>query len=161
MHQGAIFIQSRLGNPHVTRIKSAQYRLNFGEADEALRELERLLKEMWNHWLVLKARVAAIGMLREGRYLRNAGPPPVDNAAASAEAEPVQTDPLSTAGSTSPGHQADPLSTTGAQGGVSLCVAHDRVILAKVEAGLTAQRIFQDLKSKRRSRVSMNRSNAM
>jgi transposase len=80
-------------------------------------------------------------------YLRDAGPALADHVTTSAEAAPVQIDPLSTAGSASPGHQIDPLSTAGSQGRMSLCVEHDRVILAKFEAGLSARRIYQDLKA--------------
>lgn len=80
-------------------------------------------------------------------YLRNAGPVLMENTTASAESVAVQTDPLSTAGATSPDPQIDPLSTAGAQGRMSLCVEHGQVILAKFEAGLTAQRIYQDLRA--------------
>jgi transposase len=58
-----------------------------------------------------------------------------------------QIDPLSTTGSETPKNQTDPLSTTGNCGRKSLCDDHDAFILAKVEAGLTAQRIYQDLRS--------------
>jgi transposase len=57
-----------------------------------------------------------------------------------------QTDPLSTAGSPSPPPQTDPLSTAGNTGRKSLCVDHAPLIQAKVQAGLTAQRIYQDLR---------------
>lgn len=42
--------------------------------------------------------------------------------------------------------QIDPLSTAGINGRKSLCLDHAAVILQKVEAGLSAQRIYQDLK---------------
>ena len=73
----------------------------------------------------------------------------------------VQTDPLSTSGSSPPTNQTDPLSTPGASapcdqtdrvstaghaGRPSLCATHAEIILAKVEDGLTAQRIYQDLR---------------
>jgi len=45
-----------------------------------------------------------------------------------------------------PGIQTDPLSTAGKTGRQSLCFAHEGMILEKVEAGLTAQRIYQDLR---------------
>ena len=80
-------------------------------------------------------------------YLRQAQPAPVDSAVGSGEVSSVQTDPVSTTGSTPADHPIDPLSTAGAPGRMSLCVEHDRVILAKFEAGLTAQRIYQDLKA--------------
>ena len=44
------------------------------------------------------------------------------------------------------GVQTDPLSTAGKTGRSSLCERHAALILAKVEANLTAQRIYQDLK---------------
>lgn len=57
-----------------------------------------------------------------------------------------ETDPLSTLGSTAAGNQTDPLSTAGTTGRKSLCADHAELILAKFEAGLTAQRIYQDLR---------------
>ncbi len=51
-----------LGN--AVLIKSAEYWLKLGEADQALRELEGLPQDTWNHPAALKARVAAIGALR-------------------------------------------------------------------------------------------------
>jgi hypothetical protein len=50
---------------------------------------------------------------------------------------------LSTAGS---GVQTDPLPTAGKTGRKSLCIVHADRILKKVEEGLTAQRIYQDLR---------------
>ena len=47
------------------QIKGAEYWLKLGEADEALRELERLPGLTWKHPAALKARIAALGMLRE------------------------------------------------------------------------------------------------
>lgn len=41
--------------------------------------------------------------------------------------------------------QIDPLSTAGKTGRASLCFVHAELILKKVESGLTAQRIYQDL----------------
>ena len=58
----------------------------------------------------------------------------------------VQTDPLSTAGSGPGQNQTDSLATAGKNGRSSRCMIHAAVILAKVEANLTAQRIYQDLK---------------
>jgi len=55
---------------------------------------------------------------------------------------PFQIDPLSTSGS----GQIDPLSTPGKIGRKGLCQDHAGLILKKVEAGLSAQRIYQDLK---------------
>lgn len=59
----------------------------------------------------------------------------------------LQTDPLSTPGSDKLSPQTDPLSTTGNNGRKSLCLEHAGLILSKVELGLTAQRIYQDLQS--------------
>ena len=58
----------------------------------------------------------------------------------------IQTDPLSTPGSTTTQNQTDPLSTSGNTGRKSLCDDHAALILAKFESGLTAQRIYQDLR---------------
>ena len=58
----------------------------------------------------------------------------------------VQIDPLSTPGSGGDKIQTDPLSTAGKTGRNSLCFIHADLILKKVEAGLTAQRIYQDLR---------------
>src|SRR5215207_8117023 len=44
------------------------------------------------------------------------------------------------------GFQTDPLSTAGNTGRKSFCDDHATLILAKVELGLTAQRIYQDLR---------------
>ena len=59
----------------------------------------------------------------------------------------LQTDPLSTPGSCDLPSQTDPLSTSGNSGRRSLCWDHEALILAKVEAGLSAQRIYQDLRA--------------
>src|SRR5579859_5642938 len=57
----------------------------------------------------------------------------------------TQTDPLSTPGSGSGQNQTDPLSTSGNNGRKSLCAEHAGMITTKVEVGLSAQRIYQDL----------------
>ena len=57
----------------------------------------------------------------------------------------VQTDPLSPPGCGPTENQTDPLSTAGKTGRNSLCATHAALILGKVEAHLTAQRIYQDL----------------
>ncbi len=59
----------------------------------------------------------------------------------------AHTDPLSTPGSPAEAKQTDPLSTAGNYGRKSLCEVHADLILAKVEAGVTAQRIYQDLQT--------------
>jgi len=58
----------------------------------------------------------------------------------------IETDPLSTPGSAAAQNQTDPLSTAGNTGRKSLCADHAVFILAKCEAGLSAQRIYQDLR---------------
>ena len=58
----------------------------------------------------------------------------------------VQTDPLSPPGSGGEKIQTDPLSTAGKTGRKSLCFVHADLILQKVEVGLSAQRIYQDLR---------------
>lgn len=58
----------------------------------------------------------------------------------------IETDPLSTPGSAAAQNQTDPLSTAGNTGRKSLCADHAAFILAKCEAGLSAQRIYQDLR---------------
>ena len=57
-----------------------------------------------------------------------------------------ETDPLSTPGATVVQNETDPLSTPGTTGRKSLCADHAALILAKLESGLTAQRIYQDLR---------------
>jgi transposase len=57
-----------------------------------------------------------------------------------------ETPPLSNAGSGPAQKQTDPPSTPGNTGRKSLCADHAEIILAKSEAGLTAQRIYQDLR---------------
>jgi transposase len=58
----------------------------------------------------------------------------------------IQTDPLPTPGAGGLKTQTDPLSTAGKTGRQSLCFVHADWILKKVETGLTAQRIYQDLR---------------
>ena len=50
---------------HSVRIKSAEYWLVLGEADEAVRELEALPSHSWNHPSALKVLVAAVEVLGE------------------------------------------------------------------------------------------------
>jgi hypothetical protein len=47
------------------QIKAAEYWLQLGEADQALRELEALPARIWKCGWALKVRIAAIGALRE------------------------------------------------------------------------------------------------
>ncbi len=53
----------RLPLSHALRVKSAEFWLMLGEADQALRELEALPKSAWNQPLAVKARVAALEVL--------------------------------------------------------------------------------------------------
>jgi hypothetical protein len=46
------------------QVKSAEYWLELGEADQALRELEALPATSWNHGWATKARDAAFAVLR-------------------------------------------------------------------------------------------------
>jgi hypothetical protein len=57
-------VNGRLSRCHALRVKSAEYWLRLGEADQALRELEFLPKSAWNHPSAVKARVAALEALR-------------------------------------------------------------------------------------------------
>jgi transposase len=59
----------------------------------------------------------------------------------------VQIDPFSTSGSGGGSISTQGISTPGKPGRNSLCLAHADLILKKAEVGLSAQRIFQDLKS--------------
>ena len=59
----------------------------------------------------------------------------------------IETDPLSTPGSGIGHTQTDPLSTAGKTGRKSLCADQAAYIRSKCEAGLSAQRIYQDLRS--------------
>jgi transposase len=58
----------------------------------------------------------------------------------------AQTDPLSTAGVDARVRQTDPpILTAGKSGRRSLCLDYDELIRSKAQAGLSAQRIYQDL----------------
>ena len=46
------------------QIKAAELWLKLGEADQALRELENLPQEIWNHPHAIKTRIAAVHALR-------------------------------------------------------------------------------------------------
>jgi len=58
----------------------------------------------------------------------------------------AQTDPPPTAGSGGEQKQTDPPPTAGNSGPQSLCEAYAALVRAKVEIGLSAQRIYQDLR---------------
>jgi hypothetical protein len=47
------------------QIKAAEYWLKFGEADQALRELENLPSDIWKYGWVVRTRIAAMGVMRE------------------------------------------------------------------------------------------------
>jgi len=87
-------------------------------------------------------------------HVRPFGPPhakaATDEVLASPLAAPpglaVQTDPLSTPGPAPGNPPTDSPPITGQTGRKSLCLDHAALILTKVEANLTAQRIYQDLK---------------
>ena len=53
-------VPSHLPLSHSVRIKSAEYWLVLGEADEAVRELEALPSSTWNHPWAVRVRVAAV-----------------------------------------------------------------------------------------------------
>jgi hypothetical protein len=57
--------KGRLPLSHALRVRSAEYWLRLGEADQALRELEALPKSAWNHPSAVETRVAAFGVLQE------------------------------------------------------------------------------------------------
>ena len=76
----------------------------------------------------------------------------------------IETDPLSTPGSAAAQNQTDPLSTAGNTGRKSLCADHAAFILAKCEAGLSAQRIYQDqreIRAQRRNVGALKLSNLL
>jgi hypothetical protein len=62
-------INNQLSTSHAVRVKSAEYWLERSQADQALRELEALATQAWNHPLAVKARVASIGDLNERSQL--------------------------------------------------------------------------------------------
>jgi hypothetical protein len=57
--------KDRLPLSHALQVRSAEYWLRLGEADQALRELEALPQSAWNHHSAVEARVAAVGVLQE------------------------------------------------------------------------------------------------
>jgi hypothetical protein len=58
-------LNRKLSLCHQIRIKSAEFWLMLGEADEAMRELEPLPGRAWNHPSAKKVRVAALKILGE------------------------------------------------------------------------------------------------
>jgi hypothetical protein len=57
-------IEDALPIDHAVQVKSAEYWLKLGEADQALRELEVLPTTSWNHDWATKIRDAATAVLR-------------------------------------------------------------------------------------------------
>ena len=55
-------------------IKAAEYWLQLGEADQALRELDALPSRFWASGWAMKTRIAAMGVLRGRDEARNDGP---------------------------------------------------------------------------------------
>jgi transposase len=119
------------------------------QEQEAIRNLRGL------GWKIRRiARELGVSRNTVRQYVRlldsNAPPGPgADVASSPGQSTPsaeVQTDPLSTPGSATAGAQTDPLSTAGSNGRKSLCEDHAAAIQAKVRAGLTAQRVYQDLR---------------
>jgi len=55
----------RLSLAHALRIKAAEYWLQQGQAQEALQELAKLPETVWSNQRVTRARVAAMGILRQ------------------------------------------------------------------------------------------------
>lgn len=56
-------LQGLLPLSHALQVKSAEFWLNLGEADQALRELEKLPRTAWNHPTAVQARLAALQVL--------------------------------------------------------------------------------------------------
>ena len=113
-----------------------------------VQEHEAILNLNRRGWTIRRiARELGVSRNTVRGYLRNVASTPVDKATVSAGASAVQIDPLSTTGSADQPIQTDPLSTAGNQGRKSLCVELGPQIQERFEAGLTAQRIYQDLKA--------------
>lgn len=109
------------------------------QEQEAIANLSRL------GWSIRRiARELAVSRNTVRAYVRSLKSSAAEELVSSAA---VQIDPLSTAGSATVPVQTDPLSTTGNTGRKSLCLDYAAIILPKVEQGLTAQRIFQDLRT--------------
>jgi hypothetical protein len=63
----------QLSLAHALRIKTAEYWLQLGQGKEALRELEKLPERVQGDSRVLKARVAAIAILRQRNEIHAPG----------------------------------------------------------------------------------------
>jgi len=111
------------------------YRLGWG--------IRRIARELGLSRNTVRSYVRSISLLSEAEVLAEE----ILKASALSPPSPGnETDPLSTAGSATGQNQTDPLSTPGNTGRKSLCADHAELILAKFEEGLTAQRIYQDLR---------------
>jgi hypothetical protein len=53
-------VEPPLSLSHALRVQAARYWLELGEADEALRELEALPSQAWQHPLVVAVRIGAL-----------------------------------------------------------------------------------------------------
>ena len=105
--------------------------------------IRALTKQGWKIRRIAKELAISRNTVRQYVRAMAATPSPTDGSPAGAGSPPTpsQTDPPFDPRET----QIDPLSTSGKMGRLSLCARHDSLILTKVEKGLTAQRIFQDL----------------
>ena len=111
------------------------YRLGWG--------IRRIARELGLSRNTVRSHVRSISPLSEAEVLAEE----ILKASALSPPSPGnETDPLSTAGPATGQNQTDPLSTPGNTGRKSLCADHAELILAKFEDGLTAQRIYQDLR---------------
>jgi hypothetical protein len=64
-HRREVRNHSKLSMSHALRIKSANFWLELGEADQALQELKALPSSAWSHPLAVKARMAVLRVARE------------------------------------------------------------------------------------------------
>jgi len=107
--------------------------------------IKTLAKQGWKIRRIAKELGISRNTVRQ--YVRTLGPATTPDALVEAVWEsgerPVQTDPPFDPRD----GQIDPLSTAGKTGRKSLCADHEAVLRAKVQTGLTAQRIFQDLQT--------------
>ena len=124
---------------NILKVQEQEAIRNLGALGWGIRRISRELKISRN---TVRNHVRALEGANPGRITEQILKAPALSTGSSA----VQTDPLSTLGSEGNEIQTDPLSTAGKTGRSSLCLVHAELILQKVEAGLTAQRIYQDLR---------------
>ncbi len=105
--------------------------------------IRALTKQGWKIRRIAKELGISRNTVRQYVRAMEATPSPTDGSPSAGGSPPTasQTDPPFDPRET----QIDPLSTSGKMGRKSLCDSHDSLIRTKVENGLTAQRIFQDL----------------